>query len=99
MPSIENGMRTRIAEFLPCALGSAIKSYRNFCDDMVVEGDPKEPKKFKEHHDACKIALAHIELLLKLAKIADLPDSDFENEDQQRLLQGLIEQGKAELDG
>lgn len=92
-------MRSRIAEFLPRALEKAIASYENF---MEKENDTtKEPKgpNFKIHHDACKVALAHIELLVKLARWADLPDPELEDENHQRALRSLIEQARGELDG
>lgn len=99
MPSIENGMRTRIAEFLPCALDKAIKSYHKFCEQLVVEGSLQKPKEFKDLHDACKVGLAHIELLVKLAKIADLPHDREHDENEYRVLQTLIEQAQGELRG
>lgn len=93
MPNIESGMRDRIAEFLPCALQRAIGSYENFMDREKYEkaGD------FKAHHDACKVALAHIELLVKLARWADLPDPRVEDENQQKLLAEMIEAARGEL--
>jgi hypothetical protein len=99
MSSIENGMRTRIAEFLPCALDKAIKSYHKFCEQLVVEGDPKLPKDFKDLHDACKVGLAHIELLIKLARMADLPHAGEHDENEHHVLQSLIEQAQSELRG
>lgn len=111
MPKIETGMRARIAEFLPCALQKAIASYETFMEkehEKDPEKDPKnDPEKidktqssaeFKIHHDACKVALAHIELLVKLARWADLPDPAVEGENHHRVLQTLIEQAKGEID-
>ncbi len=95
MPNIESGMRERIAEFLPCALHRAIVSYENFMDREEQE----KAGEFKAHHDACKVALAHIELLVKLARWADLPDPRLEDEDKQRVLAGMIEAARGELDG
>jgi hypothetical protein len=94
MPKTETGMRQRIAEFLPGALEKAIISYENF-----MEQSHDDEGKFKSHHDACKVALAHIELLVKLAKWADLPDPALEGEDQNRVLQGLIERAQEEISG
>lgn len=92
---IEPGMRERIADFLPRALETALESYRLFSEKEAHESDAKE---FKAHHDACKVALAHIELLMKLAKMADLPDPHVEGEDKEKLLRTLIENGRAELE-
>lgn len=47
--------------------------------------------------DACKVPTAHIDLLIKLARWADLPDPAVENEGQQQLLQALIQKGREEL--
>lgn len=93
MPNIESGMRDRIAEFLPCALEKAIGSYETFMDR-----EHEKAGEFKTHHDACKVALAHIELLVKLARWADLPDPQVEDEDRQRVLADMIEAARGELD-
>lgn len=90
----EDGMRTRITEFLPRALETALDSYRKFTGEGKEHEDAKG---FKEHHDACKVALAHIELLLKLAKLADLPPPHVPDEDKDKLLQTIIENGRKEL--
>ncbi|MCC6598429.1 MAG: hypothetical protein IT559_06535 [Alphaproteobacteria bacterium] len=94
MPNIENGMRERIAEFLPCALEKAIGSYEDFMDQS-----PEKAGDFKAHHDACKVALAHMELLVKLARWADLPDPQMENADHQKMLMTMIESARGELEG
>lgn len=50
---------------IPAAMAAALKSYQDFLDRNSDEaaGD------FKDRHTACKAALAHIELLVKLAGI------------------------------
>ena len=93
MPNIEGGMRTRIAEFLPQAFAKALVSYQLFLD----EGAHEDAKDFKAHHDACKVAVAHIELLIKLAQWADLPDETEADEAQQKALAALIKNAKTEL--
>jgi hypothetical protein len=67
---IEDTQRQQIAEFLPDAIKKAIDSYHRFTE----EDFSTEEKKFSTRHTACKVALAHIELLLKLAKWAKLSD-------------------------
>ncbi len=94
MPKIEVMTRKQIAEFLPKALEAAIVSYQLFSDKSVSE----DADKFKKYHGACKVAIAHIELLLKLAKLADLPDDEIESENERDILLGLIENGRKELD-
>lgn len=98
MPSIEIRMRRDIAAFLPCAIQTALNSYQTFSEAQITD-DASNPtsQEFKAHHDACKVAIAHIELLIKLARWADLPDPKLESESQQAILQNLIEKGQAEL--
>lgn len=62
--SVEQQTRDRMAEFLPAALAAALQSYAEFS----VRDVENDPKKFSEHHTACKVAIAHIELLLKWAE-------------------------------
>ena len=99
MPTIEAGMRADIAAFLPNAIQSALESYQSFSEEEASDPKATKAKSFKDHHDACKVAIAHIELLIKLAKWADLPDPKVEDENQQAMLQSLIEKGQAELKG
>lgn len=98
MPEIEVQSREAIADFLPRAIQTALDSYQHFSNAQITDTDSTPcSKTFKAHHDACKVAIAHIELLIKLAKWADLPDPKLEDEDKQRLLQNLIENGNTEL--
>ncbi len=92
MPQIEMLTRRQIAEFLPTAIETALTSYQLFSESDSLDN----AKDFKAHHDACKIAIAHIELLIKLAQWADLPD--LEDGNDQNILRGLIESGQKELD-
>ena len=62
--SIEESSRTEIKTFLPEALANAIRSY----DSHMRETQPKDLAK---HHATGKVVVAHIELLLKLARWAD----------------------------
>ena len=55
------------------------------------------PKKFAEHHSACKVAIAHIELLIKLARWADLPDVAAEDQNGQVILAAMMQQAEDEL--
>lgn len=71
MTRIENKTRESIAAFLPDILDKALLSYAAFAENNAP-GD--EAKDFTAHHNACKVAIAHIELLIKLARWADLED-------------------------
>ncbi len=89
-PEIEVQTRAQIAETLPKALDKAITSYHEFMDD----GDADAAGDFKNHHAACKAALAHIELLLKLAEMVDIDaDKTFNN------LQVMLKNAQNELEG
>lgn len=92
---IEDASRTQIADFLPDAIRSALTSYQKFSNKKVSD----EEKEFKDHHNACKVAISHIDLLLKLARWADLPDDDLADKNNQRVLVAAIEEAENELKG
>lgn len=81
-------MRAKIAAGLPDAIDRAMRSYREFNEQEAS----KTAKDFSAHHTACKTAIAHIELLLKLAAWAKLPDEDTDD-----VLAGLLHDAEAEL--
>lgn len=81
-------MRAKIAESLPHAIDFALQSYRKFYANETYA----DAKDFSAHHTACKTAIAHIELLLKLASWAKLPDEDTDDE-----LAALLSDAEAEL--
>lgn len=64
LKNLEGQSREEIAKALPCALKTALKSYKNFMADEKTE----DASTFKSHHDACKAAVAHIQLLTKLVE-------------------------------
>ncbi len=82
--------RDQILEFFPSALKKALDSYEEFMDKDISS---KTPKEFGEHHSAGKIAISHIELLLKLGKRVEIPDDK-----EGRALAALLEQASAELE-
>lgn len=88
-PSIEEKTRVQIANTLPRAIEKAIASYHQFYD----QNTPDTAKEFSAHHSACKAAIAHIELLLKLARWADLPTNDPKDQN----LADILNKAKAEL--
>ncbi|QQG36012.1 MAG: hypothetical protein HYS17_11005 [Micavibrio aeruginosavorus] len=90
---IEQQSRARIAAFLPDAIRMALNSYQKFSHE-IHGGDDKS---FKEHHMACKVAISHIDLLLKLARWADLPDSAAADHNQQQVLMAAIAEAEREL--
>lgn len=67
-PTLQLDVKLRINEFLPTALKYAMHSYIQF---SKTTKEPEGTKDFTSFHTSCKVAIAHIELLLKLAKWAD----------------------------
>ena len=95
MPEIEDYTRLQIAEFLPDAIDRALLSY----NEILESEEPEKSTKFKARHDACKVAVAHIQLLIKLAKWADLPEEAVKDmgEDKQEQLRCMIENAGSEI--
>ncbi len=86
---LEDGARAKIAQSLPAAIDHALQSYHSFFDQTPT----KDAKVFSAYHAACKTAVAHIELLLKLAEWADLPRGQEDN-----TLALLMRDAKTELE-
>jgi hypothetical protein len=93
--SLEEKSREKIAKFLPDALKHSLESYHRF---IISDELPDDAKSFSAHHSACKVAIAHIELLLKLAKWADILTNKAHNEADDAVLAGIIAQAQSELD-
>jgi hypothetical protein len=70
MNKIEEETRAQVAAFLPDALRRSLESYLVFSEKEIST----DTKKFSDHHTACKVAIAHVNLLLKLAQWADLEE-------------------------
>ena len=90
---IEMMSKEQLARFLPDALNTAINSYHAFMAQEIKQ----EPKDFAAHHAACKAAIAHIELLLKFARWADLPDAQAANHNNQIVLAAIMREAEDEL--
>lgn len=90
---IEENTRAQIASFLPDVLTSALLSYQQFMEQDVS----KKASEFKDYHNACKVAIAHIELLIKLAKWADLPGSKASGGDGNEVLLAMMATAESEL--
>ncbi len=89
----ENETKRQIAAFLPDAILRALNSYHLFSQQSV----PEEAKEFSAHHNACKIAIAHIELLIKLARWADLPDPKAGDHNNQIVISALMQEAQNEV--
>ena len=60
--TVENEMRDVVAKYLPKAIDKAMTSY-----DLYLEGGAHDKiEDFKSHHEACKVALAHVALLIDM---------------------------------
>lgn len=93
MPEIEDFTRLQIADFLPDAVDRAIKSYDEFPETASAEYS----KDFKARHDARRMAIAHVKLLIDLAKWADLPEEMVAI--SQDKLADMIENASKEIEG
>lgn len=83
----EDEMKQAIAGFVPTAIKRAFASYVEYSEaPQEINGH----KDFAGHHSACKVAISHIELLLKLAKWAEVPEvtkgAGINNEDLEKLI-------------
>lgn len=81
-------MRATIAGHLPEAFQAAIDSYRAFYDQPL----PEDAKAFSAHHAACKAAIAHLQLLIKLAAWVEGDASDFDAERLSEHMQAAAEE-------
>ncbi len=105
MNKIEEKTREQIATFLPEALNKALSSYQDFASGhntgsqkTKTDDVPQDAKAFKDHHDACKVAIAHIQLLIKLAEWANLPDPGVGTHNDQIRMMMLMQEGKNTLE-
>ena len=96
MPHIEVQTQRDIAVFLPEALKTALESYMKFSKNPHHTDDNNHAKNFKDHHDACKVALAHIKLLIELARQIG-SDPQLESEMEQAQLAAIIDRAREEL--
>lgn len=88
MAEITKETQLYLETFLPTALSKAMKSYEDFSKQ---DKNHLEDSVFLEHHKACKAAISHVELLLKLAKSIEQPDQ------KNPYLEGMVQQAKENL--
>lgn len=93
--TIEQQVREQVAAFLLGAIDRALVSYFQFSKDKPTD---KECKEFAARHAAAKAAISHVELLIKLARWADLPDPAAENHNQQIVLAAMLQEAQEEVD-
>lgn len=88
MSEIEAYARKQVVDFLRDAVEQALDSY----NALPEEAEIKESQKFKALHDARKAAIAHIRLLIELAKREDSPED--QSQISQDKLSELIDAAK-----
>lgn len=88
--SIEDRTRAAVSEVLPDAIRKTLESYRRFIGSEAAH----DTKQFSAHHTACKVAIAHLELLLKLARWADIEKTKASESSD---LAGLLHEASEEL--
>lgn len=87
--------KARIALSLPDAIAKALESYHLFMQQEIAE----DAKSFAAHHSAAKVAIAHVELLLKLAKILDAVHNDTSlAEDEKNRFEALLAEASEDVE-
>lgn len=80
LPKNLETLRKRLQKTLPARIARAVESY----DFFAEEAAPSDAKGFAAHHSACKSAMAHADMLIKIAKWTedkkDVPEKDDEVE-------------------
>ncbi|MCP4393314.1 MAG: hypothetical protein GY804_03455 [Alphaproteobacteria bacterium] len=64
MPRKFRTLKARLRNYLPAKIAGVVSSYDAFTSETM----PKDAKGFTAHHSACKAAIAHTDMLIKLAK-------------------------------
>ena len=82
--------KSEIAKALPRAIKTALTSYQRFTAAEEIE----DAKSFKAHHDACKVAIAHIDLLIKLAEWVSVGAETNQDESDDALMSRMIESAR-----
>ncbi len=79
-----SGLRTRLAATLPDHVAAALAGY----EDFTATSPPADAKGFAAWHAAAKAALAHVDLLVKLARWAEGSAEPDQDAGMERLLAG-----------
>ena len=85
------GLRQRLSGTLPASIHAAVAGYEEF----TASAPPADPKGFAAWHAAAKAALAHVDLLIKLARWAEASPDSADGEDG---VERLLSQARAALD-
>lgn len=94
---VNDAMRREIIKLLPDLLKKALESYSSFMTKQLSdEKTTDDSKNFKSHHDACKAALAHIQLLIKLANWAEPGHANTDHPDHS-VLATMVSKAESEI--
>jgi len=93
-PDLET-LRKDLAGRLPPLIEKAFTDYGTFATIEI----PEAAKDFTAHQAACRAALAHIDLLVKLARWAETGEGDTSPLDTAPDIEGLVAKARAALGG
>ncbi|WP_142849968.1 hypothetical protein [Telmatospirillum sp. J64-1] len=88
------GLKAHLRPHLARRLEQAAASY----DDFAAQEAPLDAKGFAAHHAACRAALAHLDLLVKLARWAALSGGEAAGGGGESEAESLLAQARAALD-
>ncbi len=86
----EKPLQSDVSDCLQKAISKALDSYHCFMEQDA----PEDAKGFTAHHNAAKVAIAHVELLLKIAKSSSC-SKDTENNEAEFV--ALLKEAEEEL--
>ncbi len=82
LPKSLKTLKKQLLKTLPERIAEVIADYEEFASLET----PEDAKGFAAHHAACKAAIAHVELLLKLAKWSEGENFTQNGEDAEALI-------------
>ncbi len=88
----KNTPSKQIADFLPKALEISIEKYHDFLNEKH-----NDVTDFKKRQEACKVAIAHIQLLIKLVTTSE-PAAPQSTEIEREALQEIMRKAHAEVE-
>jgi hypothetical protein len=97
--SIEENVHMQMKEFLPYVLAHALENYTKLVEDNQRKEDgTADVKALKTHQDACKVAIAHIELLTKLIMTTQNVTSNEAGDPVQKALENIFGAAKSDTE-
>lgn len=89
LKAVKNWLRS----YLPGKITNAVSSY----DEFTSTKAPDDAKGFSAHHAACKSAIAHTDMLVKLAKWVDDNSEEPSEEDKRQQIKDMIDRARDAL--